>query len=378
MSRADDRGDLDALRGRLDEIDAALTDLFAERLAIAARVAQHKARAGDRLFHRDREERIIETRRRDGAARGLDPELVEDVFRRLILESHITQSAILRTARDENAKTIAIVGGAGAMGSFLARFFAEQGHDVLVADVDTPLTPEAAAERADVVIISVPIAVTEEIIGRVGPRVRTDAALMDVTSLKQAPVRAMLDATDAEVVGLHPMFGPSAGSIHRQVVAVCPGRGGRWLGWVRETLHSQGAELVECSTEEHDRAMAVIQVLRHSATMAFGRALRDLGVDLDESLRYSSPIYRLELMMTGRLFAQSPDLYADLSLGNDHRGMVVDALEQAVAAIAEVVRNGDRDAFIAEFQRIGGFFEGFSDQALAESGHLISKMVERM
>jgi len=378
MSSRDAPEGLDDLRRRLDEIDAALIGLVAERLDVARRVAKRKARAGDRLFHRDREEAVVAARRDAGAALGLDPELVEDLFRRLILASHAAQSVILREARANDARRVAIIGGAGAMGSFLARFFAEQGHEVLIADVATPLTPEAAADAADVVVVSVPIAVTEEVIGRVGPRVRPGGALMDVTSLKEAPVRAMLGSTDAEVVGLHPMFGPSVGSVHRQVFAVCPGRGERWLGWIRETLLSQGAELVECSPDEHDRAMAVIQVLRHAATMAFGRALRDLGVDIEDSLRFSSPIYRLELIMTGRLFAQSPDLYADLSLGNAHRGPVAEALERAVSQVAGVVRSGDREAFIREFRDVAAYFEGFAERALVESDSLIARMVERM
>lgn len=369
---------LDALRARLDEIDASLTDLMADRLAVAGRVAERKAASGDSLFHREREEEIIARRRAAAVSRGIDPELAEDVFRRLIVASHVKQSEIIRSARRTDAKTIAIVGGEGAMGSFFARFFAAQGHTVFLADLATTLTPEEAAERADVVLLSVPIDITETIIRRVGPHVRPESVMIDVTSLKEWPVRIMLESTGAEVVGAHPMFSPAVGAIHRQVVALCPGRGEYWLGWLRDELHAQGAEVVECSPEEHDRAMAVIQVLRHAATMAFGRALRDLGVDLEESLRFSSPIYRLELMMTGRLFSQAPELYADLSLGNEHRAGVADALEQAVTEIARVIRSGDREAFLTEFRQIAHYFAGYSDQAMAESGYLISKMIERM
>jgi len=321
---------------------------------------------------------VIVARRASGRSRGIDPELCEDVFRRLILESHKWQSAIIRESRGVERKKIAVVGGAGAMGSFLARFLGEQGHDVVVADVDTDVTPERAAGEADVVIVSVPIRVTEEVIRRVGPLVREDGLLMDVTSLKEAPVRTMLEASRCEVIGAHPMFAPSVGSVHRQVVALCPARGDRWPGWVRGVLLGQGGEVIECTPEEHDRAMSVIQVLRHAATIAFGRALRDLGVDIDESLRYSSPIYRLELIMTGRLFGQDPELYADLGLGNAHRREAVDALEAAVEGIAEIVRTGDRAGFVAEFEKVASYFDGFSARAMTESGALIQKLVERM
>ncbi len=373
-----DEDQLDALRARLDGIDAALTRLIADRLAVATEVAELKSTSGARLFHRDREERIVAARREAAESLGVDPELTEDIFRRLILASHQAQSAVIRDAAVTETRTIAIIGGAGAMGSFFARLLREFGHTVLISDINTELAPEAAAERADAVLVSVPIAATREIIERVGPRIRPGGALMDVTSLKDWPVRAMLDATAAEVVGAHPLFSPAVGTIHRQVVAICPGRGESWLGWLRALLHSAGAEIVECSPSEHDRAMAVIQVLRHAATMAFGRALRDLGVDIEDSLRFSSPIYRLELIMTGRLFSQDPELYADLGLGNANRAEIADTLERAAAAIARVVRAGDREAFISEFREIAGYFDVFSARAMAESGYLIEKMVERM
>ena len=41
-----------------------------------------------------------------------------------------------------------------------------------------------------------------------GPRLRPDALLMDVTSVKSEPMQVMLESTRASVVGTHPMFGP--------------------------------------------------------------------------------------------------------------------------------------------------------------------------
>ena len=62
------------------------------------------------------------------------------------------------------------------MGSFMARLFADLGHTVMIADVDTPLTPAEAAATADVVVISVPIDATEAVIRDLGPRMRPDAS----------------------------------------------------------------------------------------------------------------------------------------------------------------------------------------------------------
>ena len=62
--------------------------------------------------------------------------------------------------------------------------------------------------------------------------------------------------------------------------------------------------------------MAMIQVLRHFSTIAYGNHLKEEAVDLAEITELSSPIYRLELAMVGRLFAQQPELYTEIIFSN--------------------------------------------------------------
>jgi len=58
--------------------------------------------------------------------------------------------------------------------------------------------------------------------------------------------------------------------------------------------------------------MAYIQVMRHFNTFVYGQHLKGEDPNLESLTMFSSPIYRLELAMVGRLFAQSPQLYADI------------------------------------------------------------------
>ncbi len=69
---------------------------------------------------------------------------------------------------------------------------------------------------------------------------------------------------------------------------------------------------------EHDQNMAFIQALRHFATFAYGLHLAEENVRLEQLLALSSPIYRLELAMVGRLFAQDPQLYADIIMSSEN------------------------------------------------------------
>lgn len=64
---------------------------------------------------------------------------------------------------------------------------------------------------AGMVIVSVPIHVTEQVIAQLPP-LPSDCILVDLASVKSGPLQAMLAAHDGPVLGLHPMFGPTAGA----------------------------------------------------------------------------------------------------------------------------------------------------------------------
>ena len=65
------------------------------------------------------------------------------------------------------------------------------------------------ADICDVIVVSVPIAATAGVIAEVGPLMKKGQLLMDLTSLKKEPVALMLKHSEADVVGCHPLFGPS-------------------------------------------------------------------------------------------------------------------------------------------------------------------------
>lgn len=260
----------------------------------------------------------------------------------------------------------------------MVRLFGDLGHQVLVVDVDTELTAADAAPVADVVVISVPIDATESVIRSVGPRLREDALLMDVTSIKEAPIAAMLASTRASVVGTHPMFGPNVHSLQGQRVVVCRARGDEWVDWVVRMLQARGLTVQETTPTHHDRMMAVVQVLTHFQTQVLGLTLARLGTPLDETLRFTSPAYLMELYVTARHFDQSPDLYGPIEMRNPATAHVTNAFGAAAKEVADVLASGDRDRFRRLFAEVRDFFGPFTHEALEQSSFLIDRLVERL
>jgi len=248
--------------------------------------------------------------------------------------------------------TVAIIGGSGQMGRWFQRFFTDQGLTVLTADVDTPQTPQEVAALADVVMLSVPIAKVVTITRDIAPHLRPEAALMDITSVKQRPVDTMLKAFAGEVVGTHPLFGPQEKSIAGRTVVLCPGRGEGWLNWIKNLLEQAGARVKVTSATEHDRLMAVVQGLSHFVLIALEKSIRQLGVSPQDLEDYSTPTFATLHRLARRLLSQDAQLYACIQLANPANRPALRALEDAVADILYFIQRQNVDGLVRLLEEI--------------------------
>ncbi len=369
---------LDALRQQIDEVDRALLELLAKRQAIVTEIAQAKREQGAGVRDATREHAILQSRRAHALELALSPEFVESLFRLLLWASREHQAALRAgVPLTMEPKTVAVIGGRGGLGRRMVDLFADLGHRVLVVDLDTELSASAAATQADVTLIAVPIATTERVIREVGPHVPEHGLLMDITSIKGPPLAAMLASTRASVVGTHPMFGPGVHTFIGQRIVVCRGRGESWAEWVEATFRARGLVVTEASAEEHDRAMALVQVLTHYQTQVLGLTLARLGAPLSEGLKFTSPAYLMELYVAARHFGQDPALYGPIEMENPLTESVTSSFRRAAEAIQELLRTRDQAGFARMFEEVRAFFGPFSEEANEKSKFLIDRVVER-
>ena len=368
---------LSALRARIDDIDGRLVALLRERQTVVAEVAEHKRAHGLPIYHPAREEDLISRRRAEATASDLDPDMVEDVLRRVMRTSRVAQAGAIGAHAVRPGAVVLIVGGGGEMGRSLGGWLAGAGYTVRVLERDGWDRVDELCSGVDLAVLAVPIDRTPDVARRLGPHLPGDCVLTDITSVKGTPLEAMLAAHEGPVVGLHPMFGPTTRSMDRQIVVVTPGRDEEACRWVLDQLAAFGAVLVERSAREHDEAMEVVQALRHFATFTFGQFLHHRRVDLERTLELSAPIYRLELGMVGRLFAQDPSLYAEIIFATPGRRALLREFLETASANLRMLETGDKAAFVQEFREISGWFGAFAEQAIRESSYLIEKLVER-
>ena len=292
---------------------------------------------------------------------------------------------------------VSIIGGTDGLGKWFARFLKSKGFDVIVTgrDVNKGKKVERelgvtftgdnveAAKKGDVVIVAVPINVTEKVIREVAPHVRKGALLMDITSIKEIPARAMEECVKEGVcvIPAHPMFGPSTPSLKRQVVILTPSEkhmSNPWFKRVKNFLEEEGARVVVMSPREHDRIMGIIQGLTHYAYIALGTTLKELNVDIRESRKYASPIYELMINIIGRIVGQNPYLYADIQMFNPQIGHIHETFIRECMKLRDIVARKDRESFVEVMREAARHFGSETIRGMRYSNKAVGAIIQEL
>lgn len=288
---------------------------------------------------------------------------------------------------------IAIIGGYGGMGKFFARIFKNEGFDVIITGPSEEKgrrvarelgvyyvrnNPDAAGD-SDIVIVSVPISETINVIKEVAPHVKEGSLLMDVTSIKEKPCKAMekFSRRGVEIIGTHPVFSHRVGTLEGQVFILTPIRGKKWLNWLKEFLNEHKVRVYESTPEEHDRIMAVVQGLTHFAYISIGKTLQELNFDIRESRKFSSPIYELMLDMVGRIIGQNPRLYAEIQMENPRVNEVHEKFLETAKKLSEIIREGDEKKFIEIMKDAARHFDDV-ERAMGRSDKAIFSLIHEL
>lgn len=364
--------ELNELRDQIDEVDKQMIDLLVRRLRLVEKVGQVKSRYGLPIYAPDREAAMLASRRAEAEKCGIPPQLIEDILRRTMRESYASEKDSGFKCLNPELRSIVIVGGHGQLGSLFGRMFTLSGYQVKVlGSKDWDRADELLAD-AGLVVVTVPIHLTEGVIAKLPP-LPNDCILCDLTSIKAKPLQAMMQVHKGPVVGLHPMFGPDVPSLAKQVIVCCDGRGREQYQWLLDQFTIWGGSVKSIDATEHDTGMTLIQALRHFTSFAYGLHLSRENPNIDRLLQLSSPIYRLELAMVGRLFAQDPHLYADIILSSEDNIAMIKRFHASFGEAIKVLEGHDKETFVQSFEKVSQWFGEHSQRFMTESQNLLKQ-----
>lgn len=363
---------LTALRDEIDDIDGQLVALLAKRRAVTTKVGLLKSEVGMPIFAPEREASLLSVRRQQAIEAGLSPELIEDILRRLMQDSYISQDASGYRCVNPDCKKVVVIGGDGQLGRIFVDLFTRSHYQVQTLEqADWPNSADILTDTS-LVIVAVPIRLTNMVIRKLNA-LPEDCILADITSIKEAPLYEMMKVHNGPVVGLHPMFGPDVTGLVKQTIIACEGRFPQQYHWLLEQFQVWGAKIYPVEAHAHDQAMSMVQVMRHFSTIAYGYHLMTEGADIAQLVEMSSPIYRLELIMVGRLFAQDPVLYTDIIFANQDNIAMMKRFAYRFLELLEDVQLDDKEAFKGMFSQVSDWFGEYADIFLQESKAMLIK-----
>ena len=281
---------------------------------------------------------------------------------------------------------IGIIGGSNGLGKTIVYYLRndfevfisgrdhQKGRNVASeANVNYIESNEELANISDILIISVPIQTTEDVIREVAPFMKEGSVMIDVTSVKEGPSKTMAEVLgdNVDYIPTHPIFGPRTTRLDNQVIVLTPDKKGEWYERVYNYLDSKNMRIIETTAEKHDYMMSIVQVLTHFSFISTASAIEKLKVDISETEDYESPIYNLMIDLIARIVAQNPYLTYYIQSMNHNGPKIRNTFADAVLELRDVINSGDDEKFVeianAATKHMGDIKNalGRSDKAIA-------------
>ncbi len=261
------------------------------------------------------------------------------------------------------------------MGRMFEQEFKKIGKKVLISDETTLLDEKKLLHQCEVIIISVPLGKSPEVIKRIKPLLHEDQLLSDFTSVKNNVIPMMME-TDASIISCHPMFGNIADIKHQNIV-ILPVREGKFLGKYQRLYQELGLNVVIMKDwKKHDQSMSFIQGLMHFVHIVFTQTLHSKDVDLDTLLSICSPVYQANFAFACRILQRDPHLYTHILMDNpENVGMLKNFIKQANKSL-KLIQKRDEATFKENFLTYREFLGEHAEEFSSQSDFLIEQLKE--
>jgi prephenate dehydrogenase len=280
--------------------------------------------------------------------------------------------------------------GAGKMGVWFAKFFASKGYDVILADrkkakleaqkdllVDLTTSFEEAVQDADQIFLCVSINAMEEVAKAISPAVHEGQVIMDICSIKEAPVKTMHQyLNSATILGTHPVFGPGSNGVKHKAYVLTPtnSKEQEFAEQFKQWLEKEEAHVFIMTPKKHDELMSVVLGLPHFLGLVACETLLE-QVNLSETKKVAGTTYRMLFTLAEATALETPDLYASVQTNLANLGEIEDLFMAKAQELLTLIKNKDQKAIVERLEQLKKKLAA-ADSDFADSYDVMYKMLE--
>ncbi len=280
--------------------------------------------------------------------------------------------------------------GAGKMGVWFAKFFLSKDYDVVLADrkkeklekqkdllVDLTTNFKEAVQDADQILLCVSINALEEVVKAIGPAIHEGQIVMDICSIKEAPVRTMHQyLKEATVLGTHPVFGPGSNGIKHKAYVLTPtnAKEQEFAEKFKQWLEKEDAHVFIMTPKKHDELMSVVLGLPHFLGLVACETLLEQK-NLPETKKVAGTTYRMLFTLAEATALETPDLYAAVQTNLADLGEIESLFMTKAQELLTLIKDKDQKAIIERMEQLKKKLS-VADSDFVESYDVMYKMLE--
>lgn len=208
----------------------------------------------------------------------------------------------------------------------------------------------------DIIFIATPESALETLLRLLNYHIPKDCLVCVMTSRQEEILsRSRVVLQNAQIIGLHPLFGPTIKEAFGQNIAFCDAKFSHTgIDHVRDLFVKKGVHPVYLDSKDHDERMSYIQVLTHFLLLIFAGTISRSGMDWSALMEMKTPPFQFVSAFAARLLLGTPSTYASI---------------QKTASAASI-RKRVREQI--------ALLEEFIDDDMMNEGGLIEKYVEQI
>jgi prephenate dehydrogenase len=264
-------------------------------------------------------------------------------------------------------KKITIIGGSGGMGQIFAKIFKKNKFQVTITarneerlkkianqlEIKYKTNLHESVEDADLVMISIPISSTIQMIKEVVPLMKKNALLFEITSLKSHVYRTLEKACKTypiSCISLHPMFGPGIESLENyNLISLRVGGTSNYDLIIKEFLdifRKEGLQIISVEDPKyHDRIMALVLGVPHMFNILFLSLLNHSEINLNELMKFTGTTFLLQTIFAESIIQREKEMFGEIQMKNSEFHSILDHFEIIIKNYKEIIKNQDINKF---------------------------------